>query len=85
MILNDAVIGEQSLVAAGSVVAAKAQIPPRVVVAGAPAVVKKQLEGAAVHWVEHGSKEYADLSRSYLRHGIGEPGAHEVVEPAAAP
>ncbi len=85
VILNDAVIGEQTLVAAGSVVAAKAQIPPRVLVAGTPAVVKKQLEGAAVHWVEHGSGEYAQLSRSYLRHGIGEPSAHEVVEPIAAP
>ena len=84
VILNDAVIGEQTLVAAGSVVAANAQIPPRVLVAGAPAVVKKQLVGAAVHWVEHGGPEYAALSRSYLKHGIGLPDAHEVtVSPAA--
>ena len=82
VILNDAVIGEQSLVAAGSVVAANAQIPPRVLVAGAPAVVKKQLVGAAVQWVEHGGPEYVKLSRSYLRHGIGDPDAHEV---AASP
>jgi carbonic anhydrase/acetyltransferase-like protein (isoleucine patch superfamily) len=85
VILNDAVIGEQSLVAAGSVVAARAQIPPRVVVAGAPAVIKKQLVGAAVQWVEHGSAEYAGLSRSYLKHGIGEPDAHEVAASHAAP
>ena len=85
VILNHAVIGEQTLVAAGSVVATGAQIPSRVVVAGAPAVVKKQLEGASVQWVEHGSVEYAQLSRSYLRHGIGEPGAHEVTAPTAAP
>ena len=73
VILNDAVIGEQTLVAAGSVVAANAQIPPRVLVAGAPAVVKKQLVGAAVQWVEHGGPEYAKLSRSYLSEGIGKP------------
>ncbi|HEY0382988.1 MAG TPA: gamma carbonic anhydrase family protein [Candidatus Elarobacter sp.] len=85
VVLNDAVIGEQSLVAAGSVVAANAQIPPRVLVAGAPAVVKKQLVGAAVQWVEHGGPEYAKLSRSYLRHGIGEPAAHEVAATNAAP
>jgi carbonic anhydrase/acetyltransferase-like protein (isoleucine patch superfamily) len=85
VILNDAVIGEQTLVAAGSVVAANAQIPPRVLVAGAPAVVKKQLVGAAVHWVEHGGPEYAKLSRSYLSHGIGDPAAHEVDASHAAP
>jgi carbonic anhydrase/acetyltransferase-like protein (isoleucine patch superfamily) len=75
VILNDAVIGEHVLVAAGSVVAANAQIPPRVLVAGAPAVIKKQLEGAAVQWVEHGGPEYTKLSRSYLQHGIGAPDA----------
>jgi len=85
VILNDAVIGEQTLVAAGSVVAANAQIPPRVLIAGAPAVVKKQLVGAAVQWVEHGGPEYAKLSRAYLRHGIGDPGAHEVAASPAAP
>jgi carbonic anhydrase/acetyltransferase-like protein (isoleucine patch superfamily) len=85
VILNDAVIGEQTLVAAGSVVAANAQIPPRVMVAGAPAVVKKQLVGAAVQWVEHGGPEYAKLSRSYLSEGIGAPGAHEVTTSPATP
>jgi carbonic anhydrase/acetyltransferase-like protein (isoleucine patch superfamily) len=66
------------------VVAANAQIPPRVLVAGAPAVVKKELVGAAVQWVEHGGPEYAKLSRSYLQHGIGAPGAHEVTVSNAA-
>jgi carbonic anhydrase/acetyltransferase-like protein (isoleucine patch superfamily) len=79
-VLNGAVVGEQSLVAAGSVVGVNAQIPPRVVAAGSPAVVKKQLEGASIGWVEHAGPEYVHLSRSYLRHGIGEPGSHAVAE-----
>ena len=83
-VLNGAVIGEQSLVAAGSVVGVNAQIPPRVVVAGSPAVVKKQLEGASVAWVEHAGPEYVALSRSYLREGIGEPAAHELAQERAA-
>ncbi len=85
VILNGATVGEQSLVAAGAVVAANAQIPPRVVVAGAPAVVKKQLEGPAVQWVEHGSIEYVTLSRAYLRQGIGDPQLHEMAETHATP
>ena len=85
VVLNGAHVGEQSLVAAGSVVAANAKVPPRVVVAGSPAVVKKQLEGPAMGWVEHPGPEYVDLSRSYLRHGIGDPEMHEVAESPATP
>jgi carbonic anhydrase/acetyltransferase-like protein (isoleucine patch superfamily) len=80
VVLNGAVVGEYSLIAAGAVVAANANIPPRVVAAGQPAVVKKPLEGAAVHWVEAAGPEYVHLSRSYLRHGIGDPEMHEIAE-----
>lgn len=73
VVLNGATVGEESLVAAGAVVAANAQIPARVVVAGAPAVVKKPLEGPAVEWVKSAGEEYVHLSRSYLAHGIGSP------------
>jgi len=80
VVLNEAVVGEQALIAAGAVVGAKANIPPRVVAAGQPAVVKKELIGDALHWVERGSHEYVELSRSYLHHGIGDPEMHELAE-----
>jgi carbonic anhydrase/acetyltransferase-like protein (isoleucine patch superfamily) len=80
VVLNDAVVGRRSLIAAGAVVGANAVIPPEVVAAGQPAQVKKKLEGAAVEWVEHGSHEYVTLSRTYLRHGIGDPELQEVAE-----
>jgi carbonic anhydrase/acetyltransferase-like protein (isoleucine patch superfamily) len=80
VVLNDAVVGAKTLIGAGSVVAAGAQIPALVVAVGAPAQVKKKLEGDAVWWVEHGSPEYVALSRSYLDHGIGDPEMHEVAE-----
>jgi len=85
VVLNGARIGEQSLVAAGSVVGVDAQIPPRVVVAGSPATIKKQLEGPAVVWVEHAGPEYVQLSRSYLRQGLGDPEMHEIAESHVAP
>ena len=43
-------------------------------------VVKKELVGAAVGWVDHAGPEYVELSRSYLRHGIGDPEMHETAE-----
>jgi carbonic anhydrase/acetyltransferase-like protein (isoleucine patch superfamily) len=73
VVLNGAKIGSQALIAAGSVVAADAEIPPRVLVAGAPAKVKRQLEGESVHWVTDATLEYIALSRAYLRAGIGAP------------
>ncbi len=71
VLLNGSTIGEGALIAAGSVVGEHAHIPPRVVAAGAPAKVKKQIEGEAAKWVEHAAGEYVALSRSYLAAGIG--------------
>jgi carbonic anhydrase/acetyltransferase-like protein (isoleucine patch superfamily) len=70
-LLNGCTIGEGALIAAGSVVGERAEIPPRVVAAGAPARVKKTLEGEAAHWVEISAGEYVKLSRSYLAQSIG--------------
>lgn len=83
VVLGGARIGREALVAAGSVVVENAQIPPRTVAAGAPAKVKKTLEGEAVSWVAISADEYVSLSRSYLEHGIGDPELHEVAESSA--
>ncbi len=83
VVLNDATVGRRSLVAAGSVVAAGATIPDEVLVAGAPAVVKKKLEGAGFAWVDHAGPEYVALSRAYLEHGLGDPDMHELAEAKA--
>jgi carbonic anhydrase/acetyltransferase-like protein (isoleucine patch superfamily) len=80
VVLNGATVGRRSLIGAGSVVTANATIPPESVAVGAPAVVKKKLEGVAVAWVDHAGPEYVHLSRSYLHHGIGDPEVHELVE-----
>jgi carbonic anhydrase/acetyltransferase-like protein (isoleucine patch superfamily) len=79
VVLNYARIGGRALIGAGSVVPSGAEIPPAVVVAGAPAKVRKALDGPAVTWVERAAPEYVALSRSYLRQGIGDPSAHEII------
>lgn len=70
VVLTGAVIGERSLIAAGSVVGEGAHIPPGVLAAGAPAKVKKLLEGEAARWVDASAAEYVALSRSYMEEGI---------------
>jgi carbonic anhydrase/acetyltransferase-like protein (isoleucine patch superfamily) len=70
-LLNGCVVGEGSLIAAGSVVGENERIPAHVMAAGAPAKVKKAIEGAAAGWIEVAAGEYVALSRSYLSERIG--------------
>ena len=71
VVLQQAEVGEAALVAAGAVVGAGARIPPRTLVAGTPAVVKKVLEGESLRWVTTSAAHYVELSREYLAQGVG--------------
>ncbi len=73
VLLHRSIIGEESLVAALSVVPAGMEVPPRTLVAGAPARVRKELDGAAADWIRAGGGHYVELSRGYLAQGIGRP------------
>jgi carbonic anhydrase/acetyltransferase-like protein (isoleucine patch superfamily) len=68
VVLDGARVGARSLVAAKSLVAAGAEIPPGVLAAGAPAVVKRPLDGVAAGWVSTNPAEYQRLAR---RHAAG--------------
>lgn len=71
VILQGASIGEECLLAANTVVLENREIPSRSLVAGVPGAVKKTLEGSAADWIEGGGAHYVELSRHYLREGIG--------------
>ncbi len=70
-LLNGSTIGQRALIAAGSVVGQRVAIPAGVVAAGAPAGVKKKLDGEAASWIEISADEYVKLSRIYLAQSIG--------------
>jgi carbonic anhydrase/acetyltransferase-like protein (isoleucine patch superfamily) len=67
VILQNAEIGRECVVAAGSVVREGERIADRSLVAGVPARVKKRLEGSAAAWVARGGRHYVELSRAYLK------------------
>ncbi|MDQ2749323.1 MAG: gamma carbonic anhydrase family protein [Actinomycetota bacterium] len=68
-VLDGARIGSRSLVAAHSLVSAGTVIPPGVLAAGAPAVVKKELAGTpAEMWVQINPTYYPELAQ---RHRAG--------------
>ncbi|RZQ61628.1 gamma carbonic anhydrase family protein [Amycolatopsis suaedae] len=67
-ILDEAVIGTRSLVAAGSTVTPKTEVPPEVVAMGSPAKKFVPLSDTARLWVEHNAAVYQELAR---RHAAG--------------
>ncbi len=68
-VLDNARIGAGTLVAAGSLVAADADIPEKVLALGSPAQVKKPIAGtAAEFWVEMNGPYYRELGE---RHAAG--------------
>ena len=71
IILDGARVGARALVAAGSVVAAGFVVPPGMLAAGAPAIVKRPVEGSpAQFWVDTNPSAYAELAQRH-RAGIG--------------
>jgi carbonic anhydrase/acetyltransferase-like protein (isoleucine patch superfamily) len=78
-ILAGATIGTGSVVAAGSVVTVDAHVPAAVVVAGAPARVRKTLAGRSADWIAHSSEETGVQMLGYRRDGIGDPHHHDLV------
>jgi carbonic anhydrase/acetyltransferase-like protein (isoleucine patch superfamily) len=66
IVLQRARVGAGSLVAAGSVVREGQEIPPGVLAAGVPAVVKKQMDGSSRRWIESAAEHYRELRGHYL-------------------
>lgn len=73
VVLERVIIGSQALVAAGSVVLEGQEIPDGVLAAGAPAKVKRPLEGRSKEWLEVGASAYIRLTKAYREQGIGRP------------
>jgi carbonic anhydrase/acetyltransferase-like protein (isoleucine patch superfamily) len=67
IVLQRASVGVRSLVAAGAVVGEGMEIPPGVLAAGIPAVVKKELAGSSQRWVETAALEYQSQRLRYMR------------------
>jgi len=73
VVLNGADVGDDAMIAAGSVVTERMQIPARHLAAGAPAVVKKELSGSSLDWISKAAPEYQDLAYIYREELLSEP------------
>jgi len=65
--MNGAVIGEQSLIAAGAVVLEGTQIPPRSLVAGVPAKVRRELTVEEITGLTRNAEVYLGHRDAHLQ------------------
>jgi carbonic anhydrase/acetyltransferase-like protein (isoleucine patch superfamily) len=70
IVLNGAKVLEQTVVAAGAVVREGARVGPRQMVAGTPALVKKDLADLPMDRFERSAEEYLKLSGAYQNQKI---------------
>jgi gamma-carbonic anhydrase len=66
-VLDGAVVGESALVAAGAVVPEGMVVPPRVLVAGVPAKVKRPLTDGELERLEMSWRHYVELKDEFLK------------------
>ncbi|HSV60706.1 MAG TPA: phenylacetic acid degradation protein PaaY [Variovorax sp.] len=66
VVMDEAEIGAGSIVAACAFVPAGMKVPPRSLVAGMPAKVKRELSDAELAWKLEGTLTYQDLTRRCL-------------------
>jgi carbonic anhydrase/acetyltransferase-like protein (isoleucine patch superfamily) len=85
VVLDGAVVREHAVISAGSVVTVGAEVEPRVIAAGSPAVTRRRLDESACAFSEHTAHEHREMARDYLRDGIGVPLGHDVRSTKARP
>lgn len=61
-------LGRGAMLAAGSVLGEGREVPPGMLAAGAPAVVKKPLSGSSADWVIEPANHYQENARKFRQH-----------------
>jgi carbonic anhydrase/acetyltransferase-like protein (isoleucine patch superfamily) len=65
-VLNNAVVGEEAIVAAHALVPPGMHVPPRTLVAGVPAKVRRELEPVEIEHIRFGKQLYVELGARFL-------------------
>lgn len=66
VVMDEAEVGEQAIIAACAFVPAGVKVPPRTLMAGVPARVMRELGEAEIAWKLEGTRVYQDLTRRSL-------------------
>lgn len=67
IVLNHALIGEQSIIAAGTLITEGTEVPPRSLVMGVPGKVMRQVNDDEIARTQDGTKIYVERAKNYWR------------------
>lgn len=65
IVMDNAEIGEWSLIGAGALITARKAFPPRSMILGSPAKVVRELTDAELEWITYSWTNYAEKCRRY--------------------
>lgn len=80
IVMDDVVIGEQSIVAAGALVSPGTKVPPRSLVIGVPARVKRPLTDEEVAGLDHYWQNYVEYTGKYKEEHRTQDSGHRRTE-----
>lgn len=66
IIMDGAVIGEESVVGAGALVTERTIVPPKSLVLGSPAKVRRQVTEKELSWIRESSANYVKYASQYM-------------------
>ncbi|MGD9729587.1 MAG: gamma carbonic anhydrase family protein [Nitrospiraceae bacterium] len=66
IIMDGAVIGEDSVVGAGALVTEGTIVPPKSLVLGSPAKVKRPVSEKELAWIKESAQNYVNYARQYM-------------------
>ncbi|MCS6896646.1 MAG: gamma carbonic anhydrase family protein [Nitrospira sp.] len=66
IIMDGAVIGEDSIVGAGALVTEGTVVPPKSLILGSPAKVKRPVTDKEVAWIQESAENYVRYARTYM-------------------
>jgi carbonic anhydrase/acetyltransferase-like protein (isoleucine patch superfamily) len=66
IIMDGAVIGEDSVVGAGALVVEGTIVPPKSLILGAPAKVKRPVTDEELAWIKESAENYVRYARQYM-------------------
>jgi carbonic anhydrase/acetyltransferase-like protein (isoleucine patch superfamily) len=66
IIMDGAVIGEDSVVGAGALIVEEMIVPPKSLILGAPAMVKRPVTDKELAWIKESAENYVKYARQYI-------------------
>jgi carbonic anhydrase/acetyltransferase-like protein (isoleucine patch superfamily) len=66
IIMDGAVLGEDSVVGAGALVTEGTVVPPKSLILGSPARVKRPVNQKELDWIRESAQNYVRYARQYL-------------------